>query len=323
MRSRPGSAPTSCANGRAGAGAATVSPSARSRGARRARPRCRAPIATRRARRRACRRARCSRARARCARATASARRARSSSRGCGSTRRRRSRARPRPCRSRPRPPSRRSTRRWCASCPTDCGVGPYASGSVVGTSPSSGVFVRPTHTKPASRKRCASASVWSARQPASFRKRMPSWMRVALDAAEQVLEERRHAAERAVGQRALRRGARGVEQRMDDRVQLRVQLLDVVDRGVDELERRRVAGADELGLRGGVELGEVGHRSLFSSGQACTGGRRSRPRSRLFELRGDPDQEVFAERRAHELHADREARRRSSTAAPTSRAGR
>ncbi len=54
--------------------------------------------------------------------------------------------------------------------------VGPYASGSVVGTRPSSGVFVRPTHTKPASRYRRASTSVWSARQPASFRNRMPSW---------------------------------------------------------------------------------------------------------------------------------------------------
>ena len=30
--------------------------------------------------------------------------------------------------------------------------VGPYASGSVVGTMPSSGVFVRPMQTKPASR---------------------------------------------------------------------------------------------------------------------------------------------------------------------------
>src|SRR5207247_6812312 len=30
--------------------------------------------------------------------------------------------------------------------------VGPYASGSVVGTMPSSGAFVRPTHTNPASR---------------------------------------------------------------------------------------------------------------------------------------------------------------------------
>src|SRR6185295_11898790 len=37
---------------------------------------------------------------------------------------------------------------------------GPYASGSVVGTMPSSGVFVRPMQTKPASRYRCASASV-------------------------------------------------------------------------------------------------------------------------------------------------------------------
>src|SRR5450432_2004051 len=38
--------------------------------------------------------------------------------------------------------------------------VTPYASGSVVGTSPSSGVFVRPTQMKPASRYFRASASV-------------------------------------------------------------------------------------------------------------------------------------------------------------------
>src|SRR5262249_14758835 len=38
--------------------------------------------------------------------------------------------------------------------------VGPYATGSVVGTRPSSGVFVRPQHTKPASRNRRTRLSV-------------------------------------------------------------------------------------------------------------------------------------------------------------------
>ncbi len=38
--------------------------------------------------------------------------------------------------------------------------VGPYAAGSVVGTSPNSGVFVRPQQTKPASRKRWTRLSV-------------------------------------------------------------------------------------------------------------------------------------------------------------------
>ena len=57
---------------------------------------------------------------------------------------------------------------------------------------------------------------------------------------------------------------ARRVEQRVDDRVELGVDLLDVVDRGVDELERRRVTLANELGLGGGVELGEIGHGLPF-----------------------------------------------------------
>src|SRR5919106_1710916 len=53
---------------------------------------------------------------------------------------------------------------------------GPYASGSVVGRMPSSGVFVFPTKTKPAFRKRSASQESASARKPRSRRKRMPSW---------------------------------------------------------------------------------------------------------------------------------------------------
>src|SRR5919106_6714342 len=52
---------------------------------------------------------------------------------------------------------------------------GPYASGSVVGRMPSSGVFVFPTKTKPAFRKRSASQESASARKPRSRRKRMPS----------------------------------------------------------------------------------------------------------------------------------------------------
>ncbi len=42
--------------------------------------------------------------------------------------------------------------------------VGPYATGSVVGRIPSSGVLVRPSTTNPASRKRRVSHMSWSAR---------------------------------------------------------------------------------------------------------------------------------------------------------------
>ena len=52
---------------------------------------------------------------------------------------------------------------------------GPYASGSVVGRIPSSGVLVLPTNAKPAWRKRRASQLSSSARQSRSRRKRMPS----------------------------------------------------------------------------------------------------------------------------------------------------
>src|SRR5205085_8124587 len=54
--------------------------------------------------------------------------------------------------------------------------VGPYASGSVVGINPSSGVFVRPTKTKPAARRRAATVLSRSARHRRSRRKRIPRW---------------------------------------------------------------------------------------------------------------------------------------------------
>ena len=53
--------------------------------------------------------------------------------------------------------------------------VAPWASGSVVGRIPSSGVFVRPTITKPASRKRRASQVSSDSIQSRSRRKAMPS----------------------------------------------------------------------------------------------------------------------------------------------------
>ena len=49
---------------------------------------------------------------------------------------------------------------------------------------------------------------------------------------------------ERSVGQRAAACGARPLVQRVDDRVELAVQLLDAVDRGVDELERGGIAAS-------------------------------------------------------------------------------
>jgi hypothetical protein len=51
---------------------------------------------------------------------------------------------------------------------------GPCASGSVVIVSPSSGVFVLPTTTRPASRNFANWYESWSATYPSSFRKRIP-----------------------------------------------------------------------------------------------------------------------------------------------------
>src|SRR5439155_1055115 len=43
-----------------------------------------------------------------------------------------------------------------------------------------------------------------------------------------------------------------------DERAELRIVALDAHDRGVDQLARRRLTRAHELGLRGGIEVGEV-----------------------------------------------------------------
>ena len=53
--------------------------------------------------------------------------------------------------------------------------VGPQASGSVVGSSPSSGVFVRPSATRPARAKRAVIHASDVSRKPASRSARMPT----------------------------------------------------------------------------------------------------------------------------------------------------
>ena len=75
--------------------------------------------------------------------------------------------------------------------------VGPYASGSVVTLVASSGVFVLPTNTKPAARKRAASQVSSGSTQPASFKHLHARVVRVARGVAHRVLHEERHARER------------------------------------------------------------------------------------------------------------------------------
>ena len=82
---------------------------------------------------------------------------------------------------------------------------------------------------------------------------------RVARRVAEEVLHQERHARERAVpgtiGPRLLR--GRASKRGWMTAFSCGLQPLDARDRGVDQLERARVAAAHQLGLRGGVEAGE------------------------------------------------------------------
>ena len=75
----------------------------------------------------------------------------------------------------------------------------------------------------------------------------------------QRVLHEEGHACERPARVGCL--VARAFEAPVDDRVEPAVDPLDSFDRGVDEVARRERAASDELGLGGGVELGElIGH---------------------------------------------------------------
>ena len=79
-------------------------------------------------------------------------------------------------------------------------------------------------------------------------------------DEAAQVLEHDRHAAERAVGQRARGLGPRLVEPGPDHRVQPGVDRLDPADRRLYQVLRADLAAAHEVGLRGGIQPGHIGH---------------------------------------------------------------
>ena len=71
------------------------------------------------------------------------------------------------------------------------------------------------------------------------------------------VLEQKRHTAERPVGQRAASLSECAFVMLMDDGVELRIQALDSVDRGLHEFHRLRVAAPHHFGLRGRVEFRE------------------------------------------------------------------
>ncbi len=77
-----------------------------------------------------------------------------------------------------------------------------------------------------------------------------------------EVLEQERHAPERAVGELTLRVSARPIELPVDHGVDLRIKRLDPGDRRLDELARVHVALGHELGEPGGVVVvEEIAHQ--------------------------------------------------------------
>ncbi len=82
----------------------------------------------------------------------------------------------------------------------------------------------------------------------------VPLVIRRAGERAVEVLDDDRDSGERPVGKPSLHGRACPFVERMDDGVELAVELLDAVDRTLDELRARRVAATHERGLGGGVE---------------------------------------------------------------------
>jgi hypothetical protein len=93
----------------------------------------------------------------------------------------------------------------------------------------------------------------------------------------QEVLQDHRHPSERPVGQLAGGHLAGALVEGGDDGVQLAVDGLGPVDGGVDQLDRRHLPGADQVGLGGGVESSEIVHDADRSARPAVA----LQPRSR------------------------------------------
>src|SRR5262249_38545492 len=96
---------------------------------------------------------------------------------------------------------------------------------------------------------------------------------RIAFRETEEVLQQEGHTAERTVRQAAVARLHAGAfEEAMDHRVDLRIHALDAIDRGVDQLERARLARPDELRLRGRVQPGQIlAHEVAYDADRALS----------------------------------------------------
>ncbi len=75
---------------------------------------------------------------------------------------------------------------------------------------------------------------------------------------AHQILHHEGDPAEGPLFERALGALPRAVVERVDGGVELAVHFLEALDRGVDEFEGAHLAEADEFGLGGAVEGGEI-----------------------------------------------------------------
>ena len=133
--------------------------------------------------------------------------------------------------------------------------VGPNSTGSQAGAIPNSGVLVLPRMTRPARRSRSTSSESKADTLPA--RKREPSVKRTPSISQARSLSRYGTPANGPAGSGPRRLG-RPLEDRRDHGVQHRVQRLDPLDGRRDQLGRADLAGADQLGLGGGVEQRQV-----------------------------------------------------------------
>ena len=124
---------------------------------------------------------------------------------------------------------------------------------------PSSGVFVFPMKDEAGGAELGGQVGV-IVLDPAGITEETHAFVhRVAGRVAGQVLEEERHPAEGSVGKRGvggLR--ARLVEERVDHRVELGVELFDAADGRVDQLDRADFSRPDQRRLAHGIDGGEV-----------------------------------------------------------------
>ncbi len=141
-----------------------------------------------------------------------------------------------------------------CAVC-HGLRVGPYASGSAVGMSPNFRC-VRLADDHAARALELVEQVTRAGRHVVELpEQRVAGVVRRAREGAVEVLDEDRDAVQRAIGEVTERGRPSTVVEGMDHGVQLVVDLLDALDRGVDQLDGRHLTVADECGLGSGVEM--------------------------------------------------------------------